>query len=151
VPIYGPSHKTQAAARALGLLLHSQEVRGPQDFEGALARTAQVRPDALLVLVDSLISMHHQHIAGFATQQHLPSVFDIREPVVAGGLMSYGPSIPDLYRRAATYVDKILKGTKPADLPVEQPLKFELVLNLKTAKALGLTIPPLVLFRVVSL
>jgi len=139
--------ETQAAARALGLLLHSQEVRGPQDFEGALARTAQVRPDALLVLVDSLISMHHQHIAEFATQQHLPSVFDIREPVVAGGLMSYGPSIPDLYRRAATYVDKILKGTKPADLPVEQPRKFELVLNLKTAKALGLTIPPLVLFR----
>jgi putative ABC transport system substrate-binding protein len=111
--------ETQAAARALGLLLHSQEVRGLQDFEGAFARTAQVRPDALLVLVDSLISMHHQQIAEFATQQHLPSMFDIRGPVVAGGLMSYGPSTPDLYRHAATYVDKILKGTKPADLPVE--------------------------------
>jgi ABC-type uncharacterized transport system substrate-binding protein len=138
---------TQTAARALGLLLHAQEVRGPQDFEGAFARTAQVRPDALLVLVDSLINMHHQHIVEFATQQHLPSMFTTREPVVAGGLMSYGPSIPDLYRRAATYVDKILKGAKPADLPVEQPLKFELVLNLKTAQALGLTIPPIVLFQ----
>jgi putative ABC transport system substrate-binding protein len=138
--------ETQAAARALGLLLHSQEVRGLQDFEGAFARTAQVRPDALLVLVDSLISMHYQQIAEFATQQHLPSVFDIRGPVVASGLMSYGPSIPDLYRRAATYVDKILKGTKPADLPVEQPLKFELVINLKMAQALGLTIPPIMLF-----
>jgi putative ABC transport system substrate-binding protein len=91
--------------------------------------------------------MHRQHIAAFATQQHLPSVFAERESVMAGGLMSYGPSLPDLYRRAATYVDKILKGTKPADLPVEQPLKFELVLNLKTAQALGLTIPPIVLFQ----
>jgi len=139
--------ETQAAARALGLLLHSQDVRGPQDLEGTFARMAQARPDALLVLVDSLINMHRQHIVAFATQQHLPSVFAERESVVAGGLMSYGPSLPDLFRRAATYVDKILKGTKPADLPVEQPLKFELVLNLKTAQALGLTIPPIVLFR----
>jgi putative ABC transport system substrate-binding protein len=139
--------ETQAAARALGLLLHSQEVRGPQDFEGAFARTAQARPDALLVLVDSLITMHRQHIVAFATQQHLPSVFADRESVVAGGLMSYGPSLPALYRRAATSVDKILKGTKPADLLVEQPLQFELVLNLKTAQALGLTIPPMVRFR----
>ena len=108
---------------------------------------AWARPDALLVLVDSLITMHRQPIVAFATQQHLPSVFAERESVVAGDLMSYGPSLPDLYRRAATYVDKILKGTKPADLPVEQPLKFELVLNLKTAQALGLTIPPLVRFR----
>jgi putative ABC transport system substrate-binding protein len=122
-------------------------VRGPQDFEGAFARTAQARPDALLVLVDSLITMHRQHIVAFATQQHLPSVFADRESVVAGGLMSYGPSLPALYRRAATSVDKILKGTKPADLLVEQPLQFELVLNLKTAQALGLTIPPMVRFR----
>ncbi len=139
--------ETQAAARALGLLLHSQEVRGPQDLEGAFALTAKVRPEALLVLPDSLINMYRQQIAEFVTQRHLPSVFSTREWVVAGGLMSYGPSIPDLYRRAATYVDKILKGTKPADLPVEQPMKFELVLNLKTAQALGLTIPPIVLFR----
>jgi putative tryptophan/tyrosine transport system substrate-binding protein len=92
------------------------------------------------------IAMHRPHIAAFATQQHLPSVFTNRDWVVAGGLMSYGPSLPDLYRRAATYVDKILKGTKPADLPVEQPTKFELVLNLKAAEALGLTIPPTLLF-----
>jgi putative tryptophan/tyrosine transport system substrate-binding protein len=131
----------------LGLRLHSQEVRGPQDLEGAFALTAQARPDALLVLSDALIAMHRQHIAEFATQQHLPSVFAEREWVVAGGLMSYGPSLPDLYRRAAPYVDKILKGVKPADLPVEQPMKFELVINLKTAQALGLTIPPIVLFR----
>ena len=140
-------HETQAAAGALGLLLHAQDVRGPQDFEGAFARTAQAHPDALLVLQDSLMTMHRQHIVEFATQQHLPSVFFTREWVVAGGLMSYGPSFPDLYRRAATYVDKILKGAKPADLPVEQPTKFELVLNLKTAKALGLTIPPTLLFQ----
>ena len=133
--------ETQAAARALGLLLHSQEVRGPQDLEGAFARTAQARPDALLVLGDSLINMHRQHIAEFATQEHLPSVFTSREWVVAGGLMSYGPHLPDLFRRAAYYVDRILKGANPADLPMEQPMKFELVINLKTAQALGLTIP----------
>jgi putative tryptophan/tyrosine transport system substrate-binding protein len=138
----------QAAGRALGLLLHSQEVRDPQDFEGAFARTPQARPDALLVLGDALIYMDRQHIVAFATQQHLPSVFADRESVVAGGLMSYGPSRPDLFRRAAAYVDKILKGTKPADLPVEQPTKFELVINLKTAKALGLTIPPTLLILV---
>ena len=91
--------------------------------------------------------MHQQQIVAFATQEHLPSVFGARNWVVAGGLMSYGPSLPDLFRRAATYVDKLLKGAKPADLPVEQPMKFELVVNLKTAQALGLTIPPIVLFR----
>ena len=105
------------------------------------------RWDALLVLGDALLAMHRPQIAAFATQQHLPSVFADQESVVAGGLMSYGPSLPDLYRRAPTYVDKILKGTKPADLPVEQPMKFELVLNLKTAQALELTIPPIVLFQ----
>jgi putative ABC transport system substrate-binding protein len=139
--------ETQAAAGALGLRLHALEVRGPQDFEGAFARTAQARPEALLVLEDALIKMHRPQIAEFVTQQHLPSVVVHREWVVAGGLMSYGPSLPDLLRRAATYVDKILKGAKPADLPVEQPMKFELVVNLKTAQALGLTIPPIVLFR----
>jgi putative ABC transport system substrate-binding protein len=134
--------ETQAAASALGLLLHAQEVRGAQDFEGAFARTAQAHPDGLLVLDDALINMHRQHIAEFATQEHLPSVFAARESAVAGGLMSYGPSLPALFRRAATYVDKILKGVKPGDLPMEQPMKFELVINLKTAKALGITIPP---------
>ena len=132
----------QAAARALGLLLQSQAVREPQDLEDALARTAQARPDALLVLGDALINTYLQHIAEFATQERLPSVF---EASVAGCLMSYGPDILDVFRRAATYVDKILKGAKPADLPVEQPTKFELVLNLKTAKALGITFPPTLL------
>jgi putative ABC transport system substrate-binding protein len=138
---------TQTAAGALGLLLHAQDVRGPQDLEGAFTRMAQARPEALLVLPDSLINMYRQHIAEFATRQHLPSVFSSREWVVLGGLMSYGPSLPDLLRRAATYVDKILKGAKPSALPVEQAMKFELVINLKTAQALGLTIPPSVLFR----
>jgi putative ABC transport system substrate-binding protein len=133
---------TQAAAGALGLVLHSQEVRDAQDFEGVFARTAQAHPEALLVLDDALIAIRRQHIAEFATQQHLPSVFAARESVVAGGLMSYGPSLPALFRRAATYVDKILQGVKPADLPMEQPMQFELVINLKTAQALGITIPP---------
>jgi putative ABC transport system substrate-binding protein len=140
-------HATQAAAGALGLRLHSQEVRGPQDLEGALAFTAQARPDTLLVLDDALLGMHREQIAAFATQQHLPSVFASRESVVAGGLMSYGPGLPDLFRRAATYVDKILKGAKPADLPMEQPTTFELVINLNTAQVLGLTMPPTLLFQ----
>jgi putative ABC transport system substrate-binding protein len=139
--------ETQAAAGALGLQLHSQDVRGPQDFEGAFALTAQARPDALLVVGDALLAMHRPQIVEFATQQHLPSVLTGREWVVAGGLMSYGSSVRDRFRRAAYYVDRILKGAKPADLPVEQPTKFELVINLKTAQALGLTIPTTLLFR----
>jgi putative ABC transport system substrate-binding protein len=139
--------EAQTAARALGLQLHSQEVRGLQDFEGAFARMTQARPEAFYILADTLIGMRRPQIVEFVTQQHLPSVFTLREWVVAGGLMSYGPSFPDLYRRAATYVDKILKGAKPADLPVEQPTQFELVINLRAAKALGLTIPPVLLFQ----
>jgi putative ABC transport system substrate-binding protein len=139
--------ETQAAALALGLQLQSQEVRVPQDFEGAAARIIQGRPDALLVLADSLINMRRQQIAEFATQKRLPSVFASTQGVIAGGLMSYGPSLLDRWRRAATYVDKILKGAKPADLPVQQPTKFELVINLKTAKQIGVTIPPNVLAR----
>ena len=138
---------TQAAARALGLQLLAQDVRGAEDFTGAFARTVQAHPDALLVLDDALINMHREEIAAFATREHLPSVFAARESVLAGGLMSYGPSLPDLFRRAPTYVDKILKGATPADLPMEQPMTFELVINLKTAQALGLTIPPSLLFQ----
>jgi putative tryptophan/tyrosine transport system substrate-binding protein len=142
---------TQAAARALGLRLHSQDVRGPQDIEGAFAFTAQGHPDALLVLDDVLddapINIHRQQIAEVATQQHLPSVFAARELVAAGGLMSYGPRLPDLFCGAATYVDKILKGAKPADLPMKQPTRFEPVIYLKTAQALGLTIPPSLLVQ----
>jgi putative tryptophan/tyrosine transport system substrate-binding protein len=140
--------ETQAAAWALGLQLHSQAVQSPQDLDGAFARTAQARPDALLVLSDALLGMHRPQIVAFATQQHLPSMFANREWVVAGGLISYGANFSDLFRRAATYIDKILKGTKPADLPVEQPTTFELVINLNTAQALGLTIPPTLLFQV---
>jgi putative tryptophan/tyrosine transport system substrate-binding protein len=143
----GVARDAGGGPRALGLRLHSQEVRGPQDLDGAFALTAQARPEALPVLGDALLAMHRPQIAAFATQQHLPSVFTSREWVVAGGLMSYGPSTPDLYRRAATYVDKTLQGTTPGDLPMEQPMKFELVLNLKTAQALGLMIPAIVLFR----
>jgi putative ABC transport system substrate-binding protein len=139
--------ETQAVAGALGLRLHAQDVRGAQDLEGAFARTAQVRPDAFLVLADALMYMYQSPIVEFVTQQHLPSVFATRDWAVAGGLMSYGHNVPALFRRAATYVDKILKGTKPADLPIEQPMQFDLVINLKTAKALGLTIPPTLLFQ----
>jgi len=144
-PVNAVGQEIQAAAHALGLQLHSQEVRSPQDFEGVFARTRQARPEALLVLTDNLIAMHARQIVAFATQEHLPSLFATRGGAVAGGLMSYGASLPDLYRRAATYVDKILKGAKPADLPIERPMKFELVINLKTAKALGLTMPPTLL------
>jgi putative ABC transport system substrate-binding protein len=139
--------ETQAAARELGLRLHSQDVRGPQGREGAFALTAQARPDALLVLSDALISMHRQHIAAFATQHRLPAMYGRRDYVEAGGLMSYGVDFRDNFRRAAAYVDKILKGAKPADLPVVQPMRFELVINLKTAEALGLTIAPALLFQ----
>jgi putative ABC transport system substrate-binding protein len=139
--------ETQAAARALGLQLQSQEVRGPQDLDDAFALMANARPGAVLVLSDSLINMRRQQIAEFVTQKRLPSVFASAEGVIAGGLMSYGPSLPDRYRRTAHYVDRILTGTKPADLPVEQPTKFEFIINLKAAKQIGLTIPPNVLAR----
>jgi putative tryptophan/tyrosine transport system substrate-binding protein len=140
--------ETQAAAHTLGLMLLSHEVRGPQDFNGAFALMAREHPDALLVLVDALLNMHSRQIVEFVSQQRIASMFaGTAGQVLAGGLMSYGPSIPDLFRRAATFVDKILKGAKPADLPVEQPTKFVLVINLKTAKALGLTIPQTLLLR----
>ena len=99
------------------------------------------------MLSDSVLNSHQTRLADLAARSRLPAAFGVRDDVEAGGLMSYGPSILDSYRQAATYVDKILKGAKPADLPVEQPMKFELVLNLKTAEALGLTIPPLILFQ----
>jgi len=140
--------ETQDAARTLGVTLQSHEVKVPKDFEGAFAIMAKERPDALLVLEDSLISQYQKEIADFAMQQRLPSMFGVRGGVDAGGLMSYGVTVPEMVRFAATYVDKILKGAKPGDLPVEQPTKFELVINLKTARALGLTIPPTLLATV---
>jgi putative ABC transport system substrate-binding protein len=132
---------TQAAARALGLTLEPHELRDPKDFETAFALMSQEPPDALLVLQDALTLQHRKEIIEFALQKRLPSMFVAKEWVEAGGLMSYGESLPDMYRRAAYFVDKILKGAKPADLPVEHVTKFELTLNLKTTKAIGLTLP----------
>jgi len=135
------------AAQSLGVQLQLLEARGPNDFDGAFAAMATERVGALLVVADSMFNLHRTRLADLAARSRLPAAYGLRENVEAGGLMSYGPSVRDLFRRAATYVDKVLKGAKPGDLPVEQPTKFELVINLKTAKALGLTIPPSLLGR----
>ena len=139
--------EVNVAAQSLGVQLQLLEARGPNEFDGAFAAMAKERVGALLVLSDAIFGSHRTRFADLAARSRLPAAFGVRDDVEAGGLMSYGPSILDSYRQAATYVDKILKGAKPADLPVEQPMKFELVLNLKTAEALGLTIPPLILFQ----
>jgi putative tryptophan/tyrosine transport system substrate-binding protein len=138
-------HETQAAASALGLQLQSLEVRGPTDFAGAFDAATRDRADALVVLPDGLINSHRKQIVDFALASRLPGMYPSREFVDAGGLMSYAPSYVALFRRAAVYVARILQGVKPADLPVEQPTKFELVLNRKTAQALGITFPPTLL------
>ena len=135
------------AARSLRVQLQVFQVREPDEFETAFAAMTRERASALLVLGDSMFLAHRARIADLAKRQLLPTIFVQREHAEAGGLMAYGANTRDIFRRAATYVDKILKGAKPADLPVEQPTKFELVINLKTAKALGLTIPPSVLAR----
>ncbi len=135
------------AARALGVQLRVLEARSPNDLDAAFTAITGERADALLVLADPFFRTHRARIADFAAKSRLPSVSGEREQTEVGGLMSYGPSRLDMFRRAATYVDKILKGAKPADLPIEQPTKFEFVINLKTAKALGLTIPPSILLR----
>jgi putative tryptophan/tyrosine transport system substrate-binding protein len=136
----------QATGQALGVQLQLLEVRGPEDFESAFAAMARDRAEALIILGDPLTLSHRMRIVDLAAKSRLPGIYDVQEFVEAGGLMAYGPSLPDLFRRAAAYVDKILKGAKPGTLPVEQPMKFELIINLKTAKALGLTIPQSVLF-----
>jgi len=136
-----------AAARGLGLTLRSWEVRETDDFERVFAVMIKERPDALYVSSGPLMTAIQKRIAGLALKNRLPSVHDKRAAVDAGGLMSYGADLVDSYRRVAYYVDKILKGAKPADLPVEQPTKFELVINLKTAKQIGVTIPPHVLLQ----
>jgi ABC-type uncharacterized transport system substrate-binding protein len=138
--------ETQATGQALGVQLQLLEVRGPEDFESAFAAMTRDRAEALITLGDPLTVSHRMRIVDLAAKSRLPTMYDVREFVEAGGLMAYGPSLADLFRRAAAYVDKILKGAKPGTLPVEQPMKFELIINLKTAKALGLTIPPSVLF-----
>ena len=136
----------QSAARALGVMLQSLELRDPNALEDAFAAMRRERAEALIVTPDPQAFPHRTQIAALAAKNRLPTMYGMREYVEAGGLMSYGASLTDLYRRAATYVDKILKGAKPGDLPVEQPMKFELIINLKTAKALGMTIPPTLLF-----
>jgi putative ABC transport system substrate-binding protein len=139
--------EAEAAARALGVRLQIVEARGPVDFDMAFSEMTKARAGALTVLGSTMFSNERRRLVDLAAKIRLPAVYTSREFVDAGGLMSYGPNIADLYRRAATYVDKILKGTKPADFPVELPTKFELTVNLKTAKSLGLTIPQSVLLR----
>ena len=140
-------HDIEAAARTLGVRLQLLEFRGPDQVEGALAAITTTRPDGLIVPADAAAFQERARIIAFAAKNRLPTIYPQRETVEAGGLMAYGPNAIDSWRRAATYVDKILKGAKPADLPVEQPTRFELVINMKTAKALGLTIPPSLLLR----
>jgi putative ABC transport system substrate-binding protein len=139
--------ETQVAAQTLRMKMLSLGVRTPEEIEGAFATMLRERPEALFVLADRLFLHHRKRIMDFAVQHRLPGVHAYRELVEVGGLMSYGPSYADMHRRAATYVVRILKGEKPADLPVERPAKFELVLNLKAAKVLGLEIPPTLLAR----
>jgi putative ABC transport system substrate-binding protein len=139
--------EAQNAARVLGIQLHSLELRRPEDLDAAFKSVLQVRANGILPLRSPLFVRQAKQIAALAVKHRLPAVYDDREFVEAGGLMSYGTDLAELYRRAATYVDKILKGAKPADLPVEQPTKFELVINLRAAKQIGLTIPPNVLAR----
>jgi len=133
--------ETQGAARGLGVTLLSHEVKGPPDFPAAFAGIAEEHPEALLVLQDAVTMQHRGEIIDFAIRQRIPSMYQGKEWAEAGGLVSYGEDLAAMYRRAAYFVDRILKGDKPADLPVEQAAKFDMILNLKTAKAIGLTFP----------
>ncbi len=148
-----PSHapgwrETESAARSLGVQVQSLEVRAPNpDFAGAFSAITRYRADALLTLSQPLIRVYREQIVDFTVKRRMPAIFHTRAFVEAGGLMSYAADVIALYRRAATHVDKILKGAKPADLPVERPTKFDLVINLKTAKALGLSFPPSILLQ----
>jgi ABC-type uncharacterized transport system substrate-binding protein len=139
------------AARALGLTIQPWEIRAADDFERVFAALSKERPDGLYVTTGGLMAANGKRIANFALKSRLPSMYNHREAVDAGGLMYYGADIADSYLRVAYFVDKILKGAKPADLPVEQPTKFEFVINLKTAKQIGVTIPPEVLARATKL
>jgi putative ABC transport system substrate-binding protein len=139
--------EVEAAARLLGVQLHTLEARNPQEIERAFAAMTRERADALLMLAEGVFTNQLRQIAELATQRRLPSIYGVTEYAEAGGLMVYTANFLDLERRAAIYVHKILRGAKPGDLPVEQPTTFELVINLKTAQALGLTIPPRLLFQ----
>jgi len=140
-------HETQAAARTLGIQIQSLEVRGPADFEGAFQAAVRGRAEAVIVVSSRQMALNRARILEFAGSSKLPLVCGWGPWAQGGALFSYGPDLNPLVRRAATYVDKILRGAKPADLPIEQPTKFELVINMKTANALGLTIPPSLLLR----
>jgi len=147
VNLGNPGHATplevaRQAAQTLRVDLVSVEVRTPDEIDGAFATLTRERADALMVPGDAVFNSERSRIVELAASHKLPAIYQYREVPAIGGLMSYGPDQNDLFRRAATYVDKILKGAKPDDLPVEQPTKFELVVNLKAAQALGLTIPP---------
>ena len=150
-PTYGGGVQlkaSEAAARSLGVRLQALKVERPDDFVTAFAEVQKNRAEALIVSSSALFFAHRTRLVEFAAKQRLPTMYHQREFVVgSGGLMSYGPDFHDLFRRSATYVDKILRGAKPGDLPVQQPTKFELVINRRTAKALGLTIPRLLLLR----
>jgi putative ABC transport system substrate-binding protein len=144
-PIYWRA--LQVAAPRLRVQLQSMEVPGPSEFEATFSKMTKERAGAVLVLLDALFLTHQRRIVELAARTRVPALYPVREFVEGGGLMAYGPNQPDLLRRAAAYVDKILKGAKPSELPIEQPTKFELIINLKTAKALGLTIPQSILVR----
>ena len=137
----------ERAAGAFGVKLQFLDILGLKDIQTAFRAASKGRADAVLVLRGSVLGSHGRHISELAVKSRLPAIYGTRQSVEAGGLMSYGVNFTDLERRAATYVDKILKGAKPADLPVEQPTKFEFIINLKAAKQIGLTIPPNVLVR----
>ena len=139
--------EAETSGRTLGLQLELLDVQTPADFAGAFKTTTRKPANALLTIRNPLIVNNRQRIADLAIKSNLPAIYDDREFIDVGGLMSYGADLTDLHRRAAVYVDKILRGAKPSDLPVEQPKKFEFVINLKTAKQIGLTIPPNVLAR----
>ena len=137
----------EVAARSLGVRVQFVEARGPADIDRAFSDMTRARADALTVLATAMLNSERRRLVDLAAKNRLPAMYPYREFVDAGGLMAYGADLADLMRRAAIYVDKILKGARPADIPIEQPTKFELVINLKTAKALGLTIPPSLLQR----
>lgn len=145
-PIVGP-RALEAAARSLGVQVQVLSVRGPQDFAAAYAAASEARADAMILSPSPVLTFHNKPLVDLAAKHRLPAIYGNPESVKLGGLMSYGPSYTALFRRAATYVDKILKGARPGDLPIEQPTTFELAINLRTAKALGVAIPQALLLR----
>ena len=147
-PFYARAlRELEITASALGLQRQIIAIRDPSEFDKAFAELTTARPDAIFAPLDSMFFQHRDRLAHLAAKSRLPAMWGAKEHAEAGGLMAYGTNLPDLASRAATYVDNILKGAKPGDLPIEQPTKFDLVINMKTAKALGLTMPPSVLLR----